>query len=276
MLGKKNICFIGAGQMANAVVGGILRNGLVDASNISMVDPHEGPRDYVRRTYKGIKTAPSPTNVLPLADIAVLAVKPNIAPQVMHSIKGLLKPKGVLVLSVMAGVTIDDLEEALDGNIHRIIRTMPNANVTVAAGCVGYAMGNNTDEIDEGIVRKIFDSLGVCAKVTEGQMAGITGLSGSGPAFVASFIEALSDAGVKNGLPRDLAKTFAVNTVLGTAKLIQERDLSTLQVKEMVCSPGGTTIAGIEALEKNGLRYATMSAVTAAAEKSILMSMKKL
>jgi pyrroline-5-carboxylate reductase len=274
MLSKKNICFIGAGQMATAVVGGILRNGLLDAANISMVDPFEAPRDKIKRTYKGVKTASSPTSVLPLADIAVLAVKPNIAPQVMHSIKGLLKPKGALVLSVMAGITIPDLESALDGKMHRVIRTMPNANVTVASGCVGYAMGSSAADDDEAIVNKIFQSLGICAKVSESQMAGVTGLSGSGPAFVASFIEALADAGVKNGLPRALAKTFAVNTVLGTAKLIQEQDLSTLQVKQMVCSPGGTTVAGIEALEKNGLRYATMSAVTAATEQSILMSKK--
>lgn len=261
--------------MASAVVSGILLNQLVPPKNISMVDPFEVPRERARRSFKGIITSTGPNQLVPNADIVVLAVKPHIAPQVMHSVKGLLRPKGALVLSVMAGVTIDELEHALDGNTHRIVRTMPNANLIVGEGCVGYTPGSNTDANDEAMVNKMFESLGFCAKVTESQMAGVTGLSGSGPAFVASFIEALADAGVKNGLPRELANKYAVHTVLGTAKLVVERNLSTLAVKEMVCSPGGTTIAGIEALEKNGLRFATMSAVTAATEKSRELSHKK-
>ncbi|CUG92125.1 delta-1-pyrroline-5-carboxylate reductase, putative [Bodo saltans] len=269
----QRICFVGAGAMASAIVGGILRNKLVAPENISLIAPRDCTREKAQRKFRGVVTSPVASSVLPTADIAVLAVKPQVAPGIMRAIKPHLHPRGALVLSVMAGFTVADLEAALDGNKkHRIIRTMPNTNLLAGHGCVGYSTASNVTPEDEAVVNKIFGSLGFCAKVTEMQLLGVTGLAGSGPAYVATFIEALSDAGVKNGLPRELANKYAFHTVFGTAKLLLESDLSTLQVKEMVCSPGGTTIAGIEALEKNGLRYATMSAVNASAEKSLMMS----
>lgn len=272
----KRVCFIGAGAMAGAIVGGILRNKLIAPQNIAMVAPREGTRNKVQSKFKGVVTSPVASTVLPTADIAVLAVKPQVAPEVMKSIRALLNPNGALVISVMAGFTVSDLESALDGKKkHRIIRLMPNTNLLAGHGCVGFSTGTNVTGADEAVVTKIFGSLGFCAKVTEAQMVGVTGMAGSGPAFVASFIEAMSDAGVRNGLPRDLANKYAFHTVFGTAKLLLESDMSTLQLKEMVCSPGGTTIAGVEALEQNGLRYAIMSAVNASAEKSLLMAKSK-
>ncbi|CUG92124.1 delta-1-pyrroline-5-carboxylate reductase, putative [Bodo saltans] len=276
ILANKKFCFVGAGAMAGAIVGGILRNKLIAPENISMIAPSDATRNKVKALYKGVVVSAAASNVLPAADVVFLAVKPQVAPEVMESIKQYLKPTGVLVVSVMAGFTVAGLETALDGKQqHRMIRTMPNTNLLAGHGCVGYSTASNVTAQDEAVVNKIFGSLGFCAKVTEMQLLGVTGLAGSGPAYVATFIEALSDAGVKNGLPRALSNKYAFHTVFGTAKLLLESDLSTLQVKEMVCSPGGTTIAGIEALEKNGLRYATMSAVNASAEKSLLMAKSK-
>jgi pyrroline-5-carboxylate reductase len=275
-LSGKKFCFVGAGAMAGAIVGGILRNRLIAAENISMVAPSEATRTKVQSLYRGVTTSAVASAVLPVADVVFLAVKPQVAPEVMEVIKQHLKPTGALIVSVMAGFTVEGLERALDGKKqHRVVRTMPNTNLLAGHGCVGYSTASNVTADDEAIVNKIFGSLGFCAKVTEQQLVGVTGLAGSGPAYVATFIEALSDAGVKNGLPRALANQYAYHTVFGTAKLLLEGNLTTLQVKEMVCSPGGTTIAGIEALEKNGLRYATMSAVNASAEKSMLMAKSK-
>jgi pyrroline-5-carboxylate reductase len=276
LLLQKRICFIGAGAMASAIVGGILRNKLVTPGNIAMVDPGEAARKKAQSKFKGVVTAPIASTVLPTADIAVFAVKPQVAHDVMKAVKPLLNPKGALIISVMAGFTVADLEKGLDGNKkHRVIRLMPNTNLLAGHGCVGFSTATNVSSDDEAIVNKIFGGLGFCAKVTEEQLLGVTGLAGSGPAYVATFIEALADAGVRNGLPRELANKYAFHTVFGTAKLLLETDISTLQLKEMVCSPGGTTIAGVEAMEKNGLRYAIMTAVNASAEKSLLMAKSK-
>jgi len=195
----------------------------------------------------------------------VLAVKPQIMPAVLAGVKEFARPWH-LVISIAAGVPLKVLEEALPES--RIIRVMPNTPTLVGAGMAALAPGSLASREDLELALELFQSVGQAVAVEEKLMDAVTGLSGSGPAFVAVFIEALTDGGVKMGLPRTLAHTMAVQTVLGTAKLCLEEELHPGKLKDMVTSPGGTTIAGLHALESGGFRGVVMDAVSAAALRS--------
>ena len=194
-----------------------------------------------------------------------LAVKPQLLAQVLAGLKEFARPWH-LIISIAAGVPLATLEAAFPES--RVLRAMPNTPAIVGAGVTCLAPGRRAtpDDLDLGL--ELFQAVGQAAVVEERLMDAVTGLAGSGPAFVAVFLEALGDGGVKAGLPRALAHHMAVHTVLGTARLCLEEELHPGRLKDMVASPGGTTIAGLHALESAGFRGAVMDAVTAAAARS--------
>lgn len=165
--------------------------------------------------------------------------------------------------------------EGILGDSIRVARAMPNTGALVCASATTFSLGTHTTRADAELLQSFFTGVGIAFEVKESLIDASTGLSGSGPAFVSTFIEAMSDGGVASGIPRDIATKLALQTVYGTAKLIQESNIHTGQLKDMVCSPGGTTIEGIHALEKAGMRGAVMDAVRAASEKATLLGSSK-
>jgi pyrroline-5-carboxylate reductase len=199
------------------------------------------------------------------AQVVVLAVKPQLLDQVLAGIKEFAGP-GHLIISIAAGVPLAVLTAALPQS--RLIRAMPNAPALVAAAITGLAPGRGATPGDLEVALELFQAVGQAVVVEEKLLDAVTGLSGSGPAFVAVFIEALADGGVKAGLPRPLALQLALQTVLGSARLCQERNLHPGVLKDMVASPGGTTIAGLSVLEERGFRGTVMGAVATAAARA--------
>jgi len=254
--------FIGVGNMGGAIIRGLLGGGHVARQNLIYYDPD--PARQAQMDKLGVETALDNAEVMH-SPVVVLAVKPQIMPAVLAGVKEFARPWH-LVISIAAGVPLKVLEEALPES--RIIRVMPNTPTLVGAGMAALAPGSLASREDLELALELFQSVGQAVAVEEKLMDAVTGLSGSGPAFVAVFIEALTDGGVKMGLPRTLAHTMAVQTVLGTAKLCLEEELHPGKLKDMVTSPGGTTIAGLHALESGGFRGVVMDAVSAAALRS--------
>jgi pyrroline-5-carboxylate reductase len=195
------------------------------------------------------------------SDIVVLCVKPEDALPAVTAAAGELKNK--LLISIVAGITIDALQKAAGAECH-VVRVMPNTAALVQKGASAYATGRGVTDADVDAVERIFTSVGRAFPVKEALLDAVTGLSGSGPAYVYLFIEALADGGVMMGLPRDLATKLAVQTVAGSAEMVSETMMHPALLREMVTSPGGTTIAGLAELERAGMRAAVMDAVCAA------------
>lgn len=274
---KLKIGFIGAGNMASAICEGMTRKGLVTHSQLYV----SAPSEKTLRKWKemGVNAVTENGKVAEEADVIFLAIKPHILPAAVADIyKTMNHPNKVinkLFVSILAGITLESLENVLAGfEGSRVIRVMPNTPMMVSEGCTVYCPGQNATEGDIKIVEKILSSSGFCSLVPESMMTGVGALAGSGPAFVYTVIEALSDGGVKMGLPRAMATQFAAQTVLGAAKMVLETGKHTGTLKDEVCSPGGTTIAGIHALERGGLRSSLMDAVETAALKSIELGQK--
>jgi pyrroline-5-carboxylate reductase len=201
--------------------------------------------------------------------VVVLIVKPNVVPVVAKDIAGVLTPDH-LVIVIAAGVSLGTVCEALGTD--RVVRVMPNTPARVGASASAYCTGAGATEEDAALVEEMLGAVGICVRVEEKHMDAVTGLSGSGPAYVYLAIEALSDGGVKMGLPRDVATRLAAQTVLGAAKMVLETGLHPGQLKDQVATPGGTTIEGLHALEGAGVRRAFMDAVVAATEKAKRLS----
>jgi len=254
--------FIGAGAMGGAIIRGLLTRGRVDRENLVYFDPD--PAQQAKMEKLGAKAVRNNAAAMQ-AQVVVLAVKPQFLGPVLTGIKDFAEPRH-LIISIAAGVTLAALEAALPAS--RIIRVMPNTPALVGAGMTCLAPGSRATPEDTALALELFGAVGQAAAVEERLMDAVTGLSGSGPAFVAIFIEALADGGVKAGLPRVLAHNMAVQTVLGTAKLCHEEDLHPAKLKDLVASPGGTTIEGLHVLESGGFRGLVMSAVAAAAARS--------
>jgi pyrroline-5-carboxylate reductase len=257
--------FIGSGKMATALVKGMIRAGLAPSESIIASDPLPAARTILQ-SETGVGISDSNLEVIRRSDVVVLAVKP----QSMREVLGELRPEVTaehLVISVAAGVTIASIDEGL-GERGRLVRVMPNTPALIGEGASAYAMGPRTAPDDEAVVKGCLDSVGRAVRVPESLLDAVTGLSGSGPAFVYVMIEALSDGGVRAGLPRDVATLLAVQTVLGAAMMVRETGLHPGLLKDQVASPGGTTIAGLHELERGGVRGALMDAVDAAARRS--------
>jgi len=264
-VGTRRWGFIGAGKMATALIRGMLRAGVAETATIVASDPLDSARAGLAGE-TGISVHEANQPVVERSDVLVLAVKPQTMPQVLAQLRPLVGP-GHLVVSIAAGISIASLLEGL-GPERRIVRVMPNTPALLGEGASAYALGPGVLDDDEAVVRAFLGSVGRAVRVPETMLDAVTGLSGSGPAFVYLMIEALSDGGVRVGLPRDIATMLAAQTVLGGARMVLETGLHPGVLKDQVTSPGGTTIAGLHALERGGVRGALIDAVQAATRRS--------
>jgi pyrroline-5-carboxylate reductase len=259
------IGFLGAGKMATALAKGFVRAEIVFPKEIIAGDLFETARkSFAAET--GAKTSAANFDVLKFANVVILATKPDQVPTTLDEIRGGFT-KSHLLISIAAGVTISKLEALLPAGA-RVIRVMPNTPALVGEAASAFALGKSATAADGELAIKLLSAVGVALQVKENLLDAVTGLSGSGPAYVYQFIEALSDGGVASGLPRDIATKLAAQTVLGAAKMVLETGQHPGALKDQVTSPGGTTIEGLHALEKGKLRATVMSAVRAATEKS--------
>jgi pyrroline-5-carboxylate reductase len=261
---SKNIALIGAGQMAEALTGGLLDSGVVDPAGVYATDIRAERRDFVKQRF-GVRVGADNRDAALWADIIVLAVKPQALDAVLAGLGSVVD--GKLVISIAAGVSIASLAGRLPGRT-RLVRVMPNAPALVREGISALAFAPGVTEEDRVLAQTVFEAVGRVVTVEEHLMAAITGLSGSGPAYVFMAIEALADGGVNMGLSRPVAELLAAQTVLGAARMLIETREHPGRLKDRVASPGGTTIAGLHRLEQGGLRATLMDAVQAATERA--------
>ena len=269
MLKNKKLGFIGGGNMAEAMIKGLLSASFIEAKNIFVSEPSEAKRDTLHAEYK-IKVSADNRELVKKCDILILAVKPQIFQEVLVDICSLVD-SDKLVISIAAGVPISIIDDALRGDKNKkfsIVRTMPNTPALVQEGATAIASGQHVSKTDVKIAHRIFEAVGCTVDVEEDQLDAVTGLSGSGPAYIFMLIEALSDAGVKMGLSREVANTLTIQTVLGSAKLARESGKHPGELKDMVTSPAGTTISGLHALEEGSFHTTLMNAVEDATLRS--------
>jgi pyrroline-5-carboxylate reductase len=261
----RTIAFLGAGNMAEALIKGLLRAGTARPESIIATGRRAERLEELKRAY-GIRVTQDNLAAAREADIVVLSVKPQAMDKLVIQVAPALDQRK-LIISVAAGVPIAALERRLGAGA-RIIRTMPNTPSLVGAGACALARGEHASEEDLTIASRIFHAVGITTVVEENLLDAVTGLSGSGPAYIFLVIEALSDAGVKVGLPRYTALKLAAQTVLGSAQLLIETNAHPGHLKDQVTSPGGTAIAGLHTLEAGGLRTTLINAVEAATRRA--------
>jgi pyrroline-5-carboxylate reductase len=261
---KQKIGMIGTGQMATALAKGFLGSNLVAGAQLWGADPVGEARErFVQAT--GARIAQNNRELAGEVDVVFLAVKPQQMAAVCQELRGALT--GKLAVSIAAGVTLGRLAELLGADV-RLVRVMPNTPCLVGQGASAFCLGREATAADAALVEQLLGAVGKAYQVEERLMDAVTGLSGSGPAFVYIMIEALSDGGVRMGLPRTVASALAAQTVLGAAQMVVETGEHPAVLKDRVASPGGTTIAGLQALEDGGLRSALIAAVEAATQRS--------
>ncbi|WP_347179565.1 pyrroline-5-carboxylate reductase [Roseofilum halophilum] len=253
---------IGGGVMAEAILSRILAENIYSGSQVRVSEPRSERRQELVDRY-GVEVTGNNRDVAEATEMVLLAIKPQVFGKIATELSGVRLP---LLVSILAGVPISKLEAGFPDR--GVIRVMPNAPAIVGAGMSAIASGSHTTPAQLEQAKTLLSAVGEVVEVPETLMDAVTGVSGSGPAFVALTIEALSDGGVAAGLPRAIATQLAVQTVLGTAQMIQETGLHPGELKDRVTSPGGTTIAGVRQLELGGLRSALMEAVLAAYERS--------
>jgi len=257
--------FLGAGQMATALARGWLAAGLVAPATCRASDPSADARARFQQQ-TGCPATADNRDAIAQSDVLVLAVKPQTLPALLDEIRNQVTDRH-LVVSIVAGVPLKRLADGLLAN-HRLVRVMPNTPCLLGASAAGFAAGPGAKPEDVALVERLFNAVGKAFAVPENLLDAVTGLSGSGPAFVYVMIDALADGGVRTGLPRDIALALAAQTVMGAARMVLETGQHPAQLKDAVTSPGGTTIAGLHALERGGFRAAVMDAVEAAARRS--------
>lgn len=271
MFGDKRIGFIGGGAMAEALIGGIVRAGLVRTTQILVSDVSPQRLAFLAQTY-GVTGETDNQLVAANCEILFLTVKPNMVCAVLEGIATVLAPT-TLVVSVAVGISIAVMEGKLSEQ--PVVRVMPNTPVAVGAGMSAIALGRRADGSHGEMVAALFDAVGKSVLIGEELIDAVTGLSGSGPGYAFVLIDGLADAGVRVGLPRKMATMLAAQTLLGAAKMVLETGEHPAVLRDGVTSPGGTTIAGIHVLEKRGVRAALSDAVAAACEKSREMGQPK-
>jgi pyrroline-5-carboxylate reductase len=265
ILKNKSIVVIGAGNMGGAILTGAVKSGVATAADVTAVDLDEGLLAQ-HKDQLGVKTSTDAGSVVGDADLILLALKPQIWKAVVNLFAGAVSPTATVV-SIMAGIRTDALEKVFSDGV-AIVRSMPNLMAQVGEAASGLCAGRAAREDNLAQAEALLGAVGMTVRVDESQMDAVTGLSGSGPAFVFVLIDALADGGVRAGLPRPIAQQLATQTVLGAAKMVLESNESPSVLKERVTSPGGTTIAGIRALEDGGFRASLMAAVEAASARS--------
>ncbi len=251
---------IGAGVMAEAIFSRLISVGLYSAPEIILSDPQQSRRIYLQEKYK-VQTTNDNQQVADVQDVVILAIKPQILAQLEP-----LNIKANLLISILAGISLERLTSIFPNQA--IVRAMPNTPATVGAAmtAISPATGVESEQIE--LVQRIFAAIGQVVELPESSIDAVTGLSGSGPAYVAIMVEALADGGVASGLPRPIAMQLAIQTVLGTAQLLQNNKIHPAILKDQVTSPGGTTIAGVRALENGGFRATVIEAVLASYHRS--------
>ena len=265
MLEQVRFAFIGGGNMGEALIKGLCSGLNVNPQHIIATDVIPERRSYMHATY-GITASGDNRQAVKESDVIVLAVKPQVMSDVLEEIAPVIDGEK-LVISIAAGITLQTLQRAL-GDSRRVVRVMPNTPALVLTGAAGISPGSAATPQDVALVERIFNAVGRAVVVSDEMMDVVTGLSGSGPAFIFALIEGLSDGGVLMGLARPVATLLAAQTVLGAAKMVLETGKHPGELKDMVTSPAGTTIAGMHALESGGLRGLMMEAVRRATERS--------
>lgn len=268
---NKKIGFIGGGNMASAIIGGIINGGLADRSQITATAKTKKTLESLRERF-GICATTENTAVAEESDILFLAVKPYLFGEIISQIKDYVRPQ-TLVISIAAGQTITAIESAFKKEIN-LVRAMPNTPALVGEAMSALCSNRNVSETQLEEVISIFNSFGKCEVIPESMMDAVIGVSGSSPAYVYMFIEAMADAAVADGMPRAQAYKFAAQSVLGSAKMVLETGKHPGSLKDDVCSPGGTTIEAVAVLEQQGLRNAVITAQRACVQKSKEMSKK--
>jgi len=257
-VGRWGVGFLGAGQMATALASAWTRAGCLDPSRSWAWDVQAVAREQFAQRV-GLPLAPSNREVASRCELLLLAVKPGDVRVVLEEIRPVIRPEHLFV-SVAAGVRVQTLQDGLGGH-RRIVRVMPNTACLIGCGASALSAAPDVTPAEVDQVEALFRAVGYVCRVPETLLDAVTGLSGSGPAFIALIVEALADGGVLSGLPRNLALELAAHTVLGTARLILEDGRHPAQIKDAVASPGGTTIAGLHVLEKAGVRGVIQQAV---------------
>ncbi|EOS56744.1 pyrroline-5-carboxylate reductase [Anaerotruncus sp. G3(2012)] len=276
MLEQKRISVIGGGQMCEAIFSGAVASGVVRPEMVTITDLNE-ERLVDLATRYGFATLPNdPQNegakeAARQGDILVLAIKPQFARAVLEALRDELRPDQ-LILSIMGGVTLDFLEGFFPEN--PVVRVMPNTPMLVRKGVAGIAAGKNAQQEHCDLVKELFDLVGISYLLPERLIDPLTSISGCGPAFAYLMIEAMADGGVENGLPREMAIQLAAQTLTGSAEMVLQTGRHPAALKDSVCSPGGSTIAGVHALEDGGFRAAAINAVTKSCERMIEVGKK--
>lgn len=255
---------IGFGNMGGAIVRGALAKGTLKAEDVNVYDIVDAKNEEAKAL--GLNVCADDEALCAESDVVLLAVKPQQMEEALGMCK--LALDGKAMLSIVAGVSIERLKKAIDGSKPRILRLLPNTPALVFEGAFGLCKETDFTDDEKQFAVDLFESIGVVEWVKEYDIDAICGLSGGGPAYVAMFIEALADGGVKQGLTRPVAMKMAAQTVLGTAKMVLETGMHPGQIKDMVSSPAGTTIEGVETLEEGGMRHAVMKAVVEATNRS--------
>lgn len=258
---------IGCGKMGSALLHGVIQSNLVQPENLILSDHKVSTLEAFQAQYPGVHVTQDPKALLEFADVVLLAVKPKDIPALCREFSAMDRAEHVLYLSVAAGLTIEQLTSWIGRN-SRVIRSMPNTPSQIGKGYTAFSRGGHATETDAEIAKQIFGAVGLVDEVPEKLLNAITGLSGSGPAYLFTIIEALADGGVLMGLPRDIALRAAAQTVSGAAEMVIQTQQHPGVLRDAVTSPGGTTIAGIEQLEEHGLRNALLKAVRKASERS--------
>lgn len=262
---RMKIGFIGCGNMGQAMLSGMIDSGRVSCKDILVTDKLLASRVNTQKKY-GVETTNTNTELAMIADIIILAVKPQFYEEVLSEIKGAIWGEKILV-SIAPGKTLAWIEEII-GKPAKIVRAMPNTPAIVKEGMMGVCANDKVAKDELELVCKIFSSFSKTEIVTENLMDVVTAVSGSSPAYVFMFIEAMADAAVEGGMSRKQAYTFASQAVLGSAKMVLETGIHPGELKDMVCSPGGTTIQAVRVLEEQGMRAAVMDAMKACLDKS--------
>jgi len=266
---NKNIGFIGCGNMAQAIIGGIIKSKLVTPKQV-MASAATNRNLNVAKESFGIEVSNNNLDVARFSDILILAVKPNMYGSVIEEVKETIKDD-VIIVTIAAGITIDFVEKAFGRNL-KVVRTMPNTPALVGEGMTAITPNKLVSKEDEEVILDIFQSFGKTEIIEEKLMNVIPAISGSSPAYVYMFIEALADGGVLQGIPRNKAYKLAAQAVLGAAKMVLETGMHPGALKDNVCSPGGTTIEAVATLEEKGFRSAVISAMNSCTDKANEMS----
>jgi pyrroline-5-carboxylate reductase len=263
----EKIGFVGAGQMARALAGGFVRAGLVAPDEVLAADPISAALDGFGQAVGGFRRCGSNVEVARGATLVILAVKPQQVPAALAELAPAVSERH-LIVSIAAGVRLATLAAGLPAGV-RLARVMPNTPGLVGESASGYALGPATTPADAETIQRLLEAVGIAYRVEEKLLDAVTGLAGSGPAFVYVMIEALSDGGVRMGLTREVALALAAQTVKGAAEMVLTTGEHPAVLKDKVASPGGTTIAGLAALEKGGVRSGLIAAVEAATQRSV-------